>query len=123
MNIASRQWSIAASISVKHDLRQASVVICGDQLYILGAFQSKSAYTCSLTDLLQSCQSPSKSNTASPRQLNIWRKLADPSLYHSTCVSLCSHPLAIGGQSTIYHSGKNSDKAVYAYKLATTLGK
>ena len=121
MNIASHQWCVAAGISMKDTLDSscASVIICGDQLYVLGALHSKSAYTCSLIDLLQSCQSSSKSNTATPRQLNVWRELADLPLFNSTCILLCGHLLAIGGENTVYYSGKNSDKSVYAYKSAT----
>ena len=92
-----------------------SVVVCGDQLYVLGTKDSKSVYTCSVTDLLQSCQPTSEKKAAPLRQPNIWTKLADLPLYHSTCVSLCGHLLAIGGSKSA-HNLCNSSKAVYAYK-------
>ena len=117
MNIASHQWSIATDASIKEEFRYTSGVICGDQLYVLGAFDSKLVYTCSLSDLFQSCQPASDSKAAPPRQSNIWRQLADLPLFRSTCVSLCGHLLAIGGKPQV--AGSNSTKAVYAYKPTT----
>ena len=120
MNIASHQWSIAAEVSVKEMFRRASGVICGDQLYVLGTVNSKSSYTCSVSDLLQSCQPTSKYKEAPPRQSTIWRKLADLPLYNSTCVSLCGRLLAIGGnRSADISSTSTSSKSVYAYKPTT----
>jgi hypothetical protein len=115
MNVGSRQWSIAASIPVKKQLARASGVICGDQLYVLGGESDsviKSVYSCSLEDLLQLCQS------AAPQlQSNIWRKHADLPCYHSTCVSLCGHLLAIGGKKNPWPScfEDSGSKAVHAY--------
>ena len=117
MSIASRQWSIAAAVLTYEVSQCPSVVVCGDQLYVLGTKDSKSVYTCSVTDLLQSCQPTSEKKVAPPRQSNKWTKLADLPLYHSTCVSLCGHLLAIGGSKSA-HNLCNSSKAVYAYKPA-----
>ena len=115
MSIASRQWFIAADI--KEEFRCASGVICGDQLYVLGAFDSRSVYTCSLSNLLQSA---SKSKAAPPRQSNIWRKCADIPLYNTTSVSLSGHLLAIGGSRSADNSSTSaSSTAVYAYKPTT----
>jgi serine/threonine protein kinase len=123
MNVESRQWSTAAS---SYTCRKtisicASGIICGDQLYVLGGDQSKVVYSCSLTDLLQSCQSGSQ---VAPRlQSNIWRKLADLPFYYSTCVSLSGHLLAIGGSRNSFYLLRDSEdagsKAVYAYKPTT----
>ena len=119
MDIASHQWAIAANVSIKQEFQQASGVICDDQLYILGAIKSKSVYSCSLRDLLQSCQPASESTAAPPRPSNIlWRELADLPLYNSTCVSLCGHLLAIGGNDC-KSENTSSAKAVYAYKPTT----
>ena len=119
MDIASHQWSIAADVSIKQEFRHASGVICDDQLYVLGAVNSKSVYSCSLRDLLQSCQSVSESKAAAPPKLsNVWRELADLPVHNSSCVSLCGHLLAIGGNG--YKSANSSSaKAVYAYEPTT----
>ena len=119
MDIGSHQWAIAANVSIKQEFQQASGVICDDQLYILGAIKSKSVYSCSLRDLLQSCQPASESTAAPPRPSNIlWRKLRDLPLYNSICVSLCGHLLAIGGNGC-KSENSGSAKAVYAYKPTT----
>ena len=118
LSMASHQWFIAAHI--KEELRRASGVNCGDQLYVLGALDSKSVYTCSLSDLLRSCQLASESMAAPPRQSTMWRKVADLPLYNSTCVSLYGHLLAIGGETEkSIDISSTSSKAVYAYKPAT----
>ena len=91
MSIEGHQWSIAAGIDIQDVFQRASGVICGDQLYILGAFDSKSVYSCTLGDLLQ---------VAIPRKsghFSTWRKLADLPFCRSTCVSFCGHLIAIGG--------------------------
>ena len=115
MSTATHQWSTAADISTKEEFQHASGVICGDQLYVLGAINSKSVYSCSLSDLLQSCQSASDSETAPPV---VWTELTNLPLFNSTCVSLCGHLIAIGGNSSTSPKS-NSAKAVYAYTPTT----
>ena len=63
MSIATHQWSTAADISTKEELQHASGVICSYQLYLLGATNSKSVYSCSLSALLQSCHLSSDSGS------------------------------------------------------------
>jgi hypothetical protein len=121
MSIEGHQWSIAAGITIQEsdDFRRASGAICSDQLYILGAIDSKSVYSCTLGDLLQSCQSASTHKLAAPREsshLNIWRKLADLPTYNSTCVSFCGHLVAIGGTD---HKSLATTKTIYAYNQTT----
>ena len=119
MNVENQQWSTAASIPVTKQLARASGVICGDQFYVLGEIDSKSVYSCSLSDLLQSCQSESK-EASTQLQSNVWRKHADLPLYRSTCVSLCDNLLAIGGIGNAFRLTKDTgSKAVYAYKPTT----
>ena len=115
MSIASGQWSIAADIPVNDRLACASGIICGDQLYILGGMDTKSVYSCSLSDLFQSCrdQSASKSKAS---HLRTWRKLANLPIYDSTCTSLCGHLLAIGGTTTSANYSSKETNAVHAYK-------
>ena len=119
MHRESRQWSIAADIPVSKPLSCASGVICGDHLYVLGAMYSKSVYSCSLSDLLQSCQSSSPwqpgHQKSSSDAAGVWSRLTDLPVESSTCVSLCGHLLAIGGKSdTVADS-----KAVYVFKQTT----
>jgi N-acetylneuraminic acid mutarotase len=122
MSIEDHQWSIAAGINIQGGIQGASGVICGDQLYILGATDSKSVYSCKLGDLLQSCRSANSApKLATPRDSsysNIWRKLADLPTYNSTCVSLCGHLVAIGGNvpKTTYEP---PTKTVYTYNRTT----
>ena len=50
---------------------------------------------------------------------NIWSRLADLPLFNSTCVSLCGHLLAIGGETTTDYSSDSTKAAIYAYKPTT----
>ena len=93
MNVESCQWSTAADIPVKDCLICASEIINGDQLYLLGGNFSESVYSCSLSELLRSCQL-SKSNTAPQLQSNVWRKHADLPMHslYNLYISLWSSP-------------------------------
>ena len=99
LDIETRQWSVAASLPER--LYGASGVIIEDSLYI-------GQLSCSLSDLLRSCQPVSQSNT-SGTATSVWSKLANLPEPYTTCVSLCGHLLAIGGGT----------KSVYIYKSAT----
>ena len=108
LNTATLQWSTAV------DLPQPS--FCGsllrinnDQVYILGAYGKdshpiKSAYTCSLNALLQSCNPLSlkrrlaRSLTLS--QVNLWRAVTDIPAIDSAYVSLQGQLLAVGGKDS-----------------------
>ena len=117
MDVESHQWSTAANIGCR--LEYASGVMFGDQLYVLGGRDSKSVYSCSLNDLLQSCQSESKETSTQLQSNIIWRKHADLPFYYSDCVSLCGHLLAIGGSGHASHlklsEEETGSKAVHAY--------
>ena len=120
MNTETHQWSIAANLL--SGMYRASGVICGDHLYLVGG-ESRSTYSCSLSDLLQSCQSASP--TAQQRSCNtasVWRKLANlPAdvAEGSTAVLLNGQLLAIGGVIGIKVLGSNPSSKVYMYKPAT----
>lgn len=93
-----------------------SGVICGDQLYILGARNSGSVYSCTLSDLLQSRQTTNECmSTVAGQQFNGWRQLADLPFYYSTCISLVGRLLAVGGNMSP-HILSESTNSVYAYK-------
>ena len=88
-----RQWSSAASLP--HPMREASITVCGDLLYLLGGWDQNdhrtlSVLTSSITDLLHQQQ-----ETAN--QPAVWRRAADAPYYGSTAVSVGGQLLAIGG--------------------------
>jgi hypothetical protein len=120
MGIEDHQWSIAAGINAQEKIfRRASGVICGDQLYILGSFDSKSVYSCTLGDLLESCQSASTPTPRESSHSNTWRKLTDLPAYNSTCVSFCGHLVAIGGNVSHPRYAPRSTKNLYIYNQTT----
>ena len=122
MDTESLQWSTASSLP--HPLYQASVTLCGDQVYMLGGFdqygkQSKSVFICSLDALLQSCQTQSlgeRLQTLSlARRPEVWHQLADTPVTLSACASLQRQLLAVGGESS---DGKETT-AIHMYNTTT----
>ena len=119
MDIQTLAWSAAPSLP--HPCTAASATICGDSLYLLGGYDkdnccTKSALTCSLTSLLQSCSEVSSHS--------VWNSIADAPLYKATCVAVDGELLAIGGQgdenkakSDIYKYVPTSD----SWKLVTNM--
>ena len=89
MNTKTLVWSTVASLP--HPCRNASVAICGDHLYMLGGSDkkgdTKSVFTCSLSELLQSSSSSS----------SVWHGVADAPTYHSACAAVNTGLLAVGG--------------------------
>ena len=122
MNTESHQWSIAADLP--QPMYTASGKICGERIYILGGVNKdtayiKSVYTCSVSDLLQSCISSSL-KARSHRihvyyKANVWRQVADLPFTRSTCASFHSRLLAIGGRVDYAKASSN----VYMYNSAT----
>ena len=117
MNIETHQWSVAADMPGV--MRRESRVIGGDHLYV-GGGGSNSVYSCSLSDLLQSCQSVSRTaqrrSSDTPSVWNTLTDLPEDIAFDSTLVSVCGQLLAIGGRTGI--SG-NPSKSVYIYKKTT----
>ena len=126
LNIENRQWSTAADLP--ESLQYHSVIVCGDQLYMLGGAHghslTKSVYTCSVSALLQTCtqRSPLEKRTSALSLPNsssggtgVWSKLADLPVGGSTCVTFCGQLLAIGGRD----SARKSTTAVYMYNPST----
>ena len=102
LNTATLQWSMAV------DLPQP--MFCGsllqvsdDRIYLLGAYGKgtspiKSAYTCSLIALLQSCNLQSLMTPVwSPVPSEVWRSVTDIPAVDSSYVSIHGRLLAIGG--------------------------
>ena len=99
-NISHRSWRRSVAADMPGGMMCASGVICGDRLYVGGGRDSKSVYSCSMSELLQSCQSVSPTTQQkSCSTSSVWNKLADlPKAITrgSTLVSLCGQLLAIG---------------------------
>ena len=120
MNRETCQWSVAAD--VPGDIYHASGAICGDRLYVGGSrFYHSSVYSCSLSDLLQSCQSVSPTEQeSSPNTSSVWNKLTNFPIamrFGFTLVSLCGELLVIGGWTGAL--GDSPSKSVYIYKTIT----
>ena len=118
MNTENLQWFIASSLP--HPLDEATATICGENLYLLGGFDkggnpTQSALTCSLSALLQSCQSQSLGTrlkkSLSTGKSKVWHEIADIPVLHSTGATLCEQLLAVGGQD----SSGNPTAAVHTY--------
>ena len=116
MNTENHHWSTAANLP--QPMLQASATVCGDQFYMLGGQveqygYTKSAYTCSLSDLLLSFHSR-RSQLATSQRTNIWRKIADLPVTRSTCESFHGRLLAIGGRDS-----ERFSTAVHMYNSTT----
>ena len=115
MDKESVQWSTAADLPLP--LTRCSVCICDDRVYVLGGLtvnykSSASVITCSLRDLLRSCQ---QGVTRRPRTYMIWNRVADLPVYDSTCVSVYGRVLAVGGRD----EGDNPTTAICEYQPST----
>ena len=124
MNTEDHQWSTAADLP--EPLYNASATVCGDQIYMLGGADekgdyTKSVYTCSVSDLLQSCVSNSDSLEAKLEKISlkdkasVWKKVTDLPVVRSTCESFHDRLLAIGGRV----DAKKCTTAVYEYDSTT----
>ena len=107
MVIRNHQWSTAADLP--EPLEMASACICEDKVYMLGAYNSESAYSCVLESLLPSCKSESYPGMPTV----IWSKVAKLPVSRSTCVSLQGQLLAIGGRECT-----KPTSAIYKYDSA-----
>ena len=97
-----RQWSIASSLP--HPFTNATVSICGERLFMLGGNDlrndmTRSVLSCSVPDLLQSCQpQPLAELQRAPANKSIvWRDVADAPHYWSSCATLGGQLVAVGG--------------------------
>ena len=136
MDIDTKEWSSAADLP--EPLFGASITICHNRIYIIGGCNdsgpTKSVYTCTLTDLFLSCQSRSLGerlaqslSLTSPARSNVWNKVADLPVTQSTCVTLHSRLLAIGGADSkytptsdvrIYHPTSNTWEVISKMKIS-----
>ena len=115
-----RQWSIASSLTCP--LTRATISICGERLYMLGGHDqpglwSRSVLSCSIPELLQSCQTQplaGKLRTAPANKSTIWQHVANAPHYLSSCATLCGQLVAVGG----YEAGKYTS-AISVYNETT----
>ena len=114
-----QRWSTAYSLP--HPISLAPISICGQRLYLIdnnsNRLGTRSVFTCSIPELLQSCQtqpSAGKLQTAPANQSTIWRRVADAPHYYSTCATLCGQLVAVGGEERL-----KATAAICAYDEAT----
>ena len=119
MNTETVQWYTASSLPF--ELRYGLATICEDNIYLLGYHvmdEPRSVLACSMTDLLQSCQSQSlgarlkKTLTLKA----VWHHVANLPVRSSSCVTLCGQLLAVGGCDDNF---KNFTTAIHQYNPAT----
>ena len=97
MDIRNRQWSVAANLP--EPLYLASGTICGDTVFVGGGMgkdgnTSTLMYTCTLASLVKTSR-PIRKPTEF--KVNMWDKLTNLPGEWSTCVSVGSCLLAVGG--------------------------
>ena len=116
-----RQWSTASSLL--HPYSLATLGIYGDRLYMLGGVDqhgrgTRAVLTCSVPELLQSCQTQSlagKLRTLTLKKKQVWRYGADAPHKLSTCSVFCGRLVAVGGQDEAY----KETTAISAYNEKT----
>ena len=115
-----QQWFTASFLLHPYEL--ATLGICGDRLYMLGGYNqhgpTRSVLTCSVPELLQTCQTQSlagKLRTLTLKKKQVWRQVSDAPHYRSTCSVLCGRLVAVGGFD---EAGKETT-AISAYNEKT----
>ena len=118
MDTETHQWSTAADLPKL--MRRASATVCGDQLYIMPSGVEdrdvQSAYTCSVSALLQSCVPSSLEEKFHEDKAGVWRQVAALPVTQSSCESFHGRLLAVGG---MMESGDKATTAVYMYNSTT----
>ena len=114
LNNETQVWSTAASLP--HSFVYGSATICGDRLYILGGNEkddfSRSVFTCSLPELLQSCHRPTIiSRLLKTRQPGMWQYITDTPMYESTCATVHGQLVVVGGRDDSFMK----TPAIYKY--------
>ena len=118
------QWSTAADLP--SPVSHSSATICGDRVFMLGGYDTNARYhdeanykvfTCSLSNLLQSCRTDSsgEQTISTTPGATVWSRVADLPAWRSTCVTLCDRLLAVGGKD----SDNKLTSAVFMYDETT----
>ena len=120
LDTETKLWTTAADLP--EPLFNASVTICKGHLYMLGGNKqpghpTATVLSCEVHSLLKS--------SCDLQEEPVWSRLADLPVERSSCVAMCGHLIAVGGQksSTNYFStlpsGTNSlSSSVYIYNPA-----
>ena len=115
-----RQWSTSSSLL--HPYTEATLGICGNRLYMLGGYDQNgpthSVLTCSIPELLQSCQTQSlagKLRTLTLGKKQVWQHATDAPHYFSTCSVFCDRLVAVGGLT----EGSNDTTTISDYDERT----
>ena len=119
MDIDNNQWFTAADLP--RPMHSASRTICGEEIFMLGGnnkhdVHSKTVYTCSMRTLFHSCVPSSLEASLKLKRAElvdrarVWRRIADLPVVRSSCESLHSQLLAVGGLDFGKHL-----TAIYAY--------
>lgn len=98
LNTPKKQWSTVSSLPFS--MKQPSMVICGEHIYIHNSYSSNSVFKCSLFSLAQSRQNS-----------NVWDKIASLPVGRSTLATINGLLLAMGGET----SPNNRTNDVYLY--------
>lgn len=124
MNIDTHEWFTVEGLP--EPLFHASMVICGDRLYVLGGYDelkdpSEAVYTCAIKDLLQSMKQNLLRTEYSSRSAgdsdSVWSRVRDVPVTESTAVSVGGQLLAVGGRDFTLKSSTE----VYKYSFLSDL--
>ena len=122
MNTENHQWSTAAELP--QPKYSASATVYGGSIYMLGGYglhhvSVTSVYSCSLSDLLRSCDAYSLEakleRTALEDKTSIWKRVADLPVAGSVCVCFHGRLLAVGGKD----DSREPASAVHMYNPTT----
>ena len=120
MDINTRQWNTVRPLLQKFS--KSSAIVFGESLYLAGGFigplQTKSVFTCCLSDLWQPETSGFRRRSLSSQffnRSNVWKEISSLPVRDSTLASFGGHLLAIGGDDD---SG-NPTTDVYRYDSHT----
>ena len=121
LNTNTRQWYITSSLT--SGITNGTMSICGERLYINCGFyfstdKTRIVLTCSVPELLQSCQLAEKPQTTPVKQSSIWRRIADTPYYYSSCATLSGRLVAVGGRKLTY-GGFVDTTAIFVYDEKT----
>jgi hypothetical protein len=127
LDLEAKTWHKADNMPLP--LSSASFSICGDDIYLVGGFNSQGnascdAFTCKINDLLRSTENKPQMKGMHNRQLglSLWRKITDVPTTHTTCTVLAPpggnmHLVAVGGLK----SSKRPTGDVYRYDPSTNV--
>ena len=119
MDTDTLQWSTASSLP--YPLSDATATVCGDRVYLVGGSDqcwksAKSAFTCSVSDLLHPQTIGAKMKTLLLAENQpVWHKITDLPVKASSSVTLNEQLLAVGG----CNSEEKDSNNIYSYNTET----